>query len=391
MTGLPPVNLGDIARRFAPAFIAAKSPTAAQRRVLVAVASCRTAVLGGHVYECDACGTPRVAYNSCRNRHCPSCLTHKSREWVDARSAELLPVPYFHVVFTVPEQVAKIALANKKLVYDILFKTSSETLQTIAKSEKHLGAEIGFLSVLHTWDQRLRHHPHVHCIVPGGGLSMEGDRWISSRSDFFLPVRVLSRLFRGKFLARLRAAFDAGDLRFSGTTEAFRELLRDCRDKEWVVYAKAPFGGPEQVLKYLARYTHRVAISNSRILAVDGDHVVFRYRSDAKTNRHTTMRLSGVDFLRRFLQHVLPKGFVRIRSFGFLANAHKREKLGLCRALLGAASDGAEPTTAPTQTGDEDLTLDDPNVCPHCGGEMIDIGELRPLRVRPWLLSIDTS
>lgn len=370
MTRLPPVSVADVVRRFAVPFLRQRKTSPAQRRVLTDIAACRTAALGGHVEQCGRCGERRIAYNSCRNRHCPSCLNHKSREWMNARADELLPAAYFHVVFTVPEQIAALALGNKKVLYDILFAASAQTLQTIARDDKHLGAEIGFLSVLHTWDQKLRHHPHVHCVVPGGGLSPDGSRWIPSRDRFFLPVRVLSRLYRGKFLARLTKAFHDGKLRFAGSTahlrleHNFRRFVAECRSKEWVVYAKPPFGSPRQVLKYLARYTHRVAISNARINAIDGNDVLFRYRKSAATNEHAFMRLAGIEFLRRLVQHVLPKGYTRIRHFGFLANCHKKKKLALCRELL-AVQPPDESAAEHDDHHDDDRASHD--VCPACG------------------------
>lgn len=390
MTGRPPLTVADVIRQFAPALVATGRVTSAQERVLRDLAACRTAQLGGHVLRCGHCRERVVAYNSCRNRHCPSCLNHKSREWLEAREADLLPVEYFHVVFTVPEEIAGLALGNKKVVYDILFAAVAETLQTIGADPQHLGAQLGFLAVLHTWDQKLRHHPHVHCIVPSGGLSADGTRWVSCRPGFFLPVRVLSRLFRGKFLAKLREAYEADKLRFAGSTapfeseQGFRVFTASCRRHEWVVYAKPPFGSPLQVLKYLARYTHRVAISNARVIAIDGDHVVFRYRSDSKTNRYSTMRITGVEFLRRFVQHVLPKGYTRIRHFGFLANRYKRERLELCRSLLEPNRD--EP--GPDDTSSVNEQVDDgfeKRPCPSCGRQRLRvIRELRPTPQRSW-------
>ncbi len=382
MTTMPPVSIADVIRKFAPRYMATRGASPAQQHVLHALCACRTAALGGHVLECGDCGERKIAYNSCRNRHCPACLNHKSRAWLDGRCADLLPVRYFHVVFTIPEVIASLALGNKKVVYDILFAASAQTLQEVARDPRHLGADIGFLSVLHTWDQRLRHHPHVHCVVPGGGLSPDESRWVDTRGDFFLPVRVLSRVFRGKFLSKLIDAFESNALRFAGSTKiyetaiGFRELVRISRTTDWVVYAKAPFGSPEQVLKYLARYTHKVAISNARIHAIQADHVLFRYRANAATNTYGTMRLDGVEFIRRFLQHVLPKGYTRIRAFGLLANCHKKRKLERCRQLLGV--EPPPPETSADETTDDDAGTPD---CPNCGQQMLVIDELQPIDV----------
>ena len=363
-------TLGDVIRRFGAALHASygQTMTAAQKAVLSALGRCRTAALGGHLYRCDRCGAEHVAYNSCRSRHCPSCLGHKSAEWLEARAEELLPVPYFHVVFTVPAEISSLAWKNKKTVYEILFRAAAQTLLEIARDPRHLGARIGFLAILHTWTQTLLHHPHVHCVVPGGGLSPDSMRWISCRPSFFLPIKVLSRVFRGKFLALLDAAAQRGALCFSGPTAsladpcAWRAFVRQMRGKEWVVYAKPPFGSPEHVLKYLARYTHRVAISNRRIVSLTDEHVTFRYRDRAHGNEMRTMKLRGVEFLRRFLLHVLPKGFVRIRHFGLLANRVRDANLARCRSLLGASTATQLDFKSPTATRDEEPAL----LCPTC-------------------------
>jgi len=289
-----------------------------ERRVMSAIELCRTAALGGHVEGCRSCGTIRVAYNSCRNRHCPKCQGQACRDWLAARQDELLPVPYFHVVFTLPAEIAAITFQNKTAIYTILFKAAAETLRTIAADPRHLGAEIGLVAVLHSWGQNLHYHPHLHCIVPGGGLSPDGTRWIACRPGFFLPVRVLSRLFS----TQLRAAFDAGDLGFHNDLGhlaepvAFARMLAEARRREWVVYAKPPFGGPQQVLAYLGRYTHRVAIANSRLIGMDGDHVAFRWRDYRHRGKTKVMTLGAHEFIRRFLLHTLPSGFHRIRRYG---------------------------------------------------------------------------
>jgi hypothetical protein len=350
-----------------------------RRRALRDIAACRTEALGGHVEECDRCGHQRIAYNSCRNRHCPKCQATAAAQWMEAREAELLPVEYFHVVFTLPPALAPIALQNPREVYNILFRAAAETLQQIAADPKHLGAEIGFLAVLHTWGQNLQHHPHVHCVVPGGGLSLDGSHWVACRPGFFLPVRVLSRVFRGKFLALLGKVFDQGRLSFHGKLGVladvgeFQRRLTASAQTEWVVYAKPPFGGPERVLKYLARYTHRVAISNRRLVALEDGEVQFQWKDYAHGGGPKTMTLKAIEFIRRFLLHVLPSGFVRIRHYGFLANRVCREKLALCRALLGVEPTpepvAPEPAAEPPETVEGQAVA---NVCPSCGaGRMV--------------------
>ncbi len=336
------LEVADVVRTHRDRFVASRDGrlSGAERRVLDDIATCRTSARGGHVERCDQCGHQRISYNSCRNRHCPKCQETARAEWTAEREQEVLPVEYFHVVFTIPHELAGIALQNKKVVYDILFRTSAETLRSIAGDPTHLGAEIGVLSVLHTWGQTLEHHPHIHCLVPGGGLSQDGTRWIACRPGFFLPVRVLGKLFRGKFLHHLRAAFDRGELSFHGRLaelkdrEAFRSLLTTVYDKKWRVYAKPPFGRPELVLRYLARYTHRIAISNNRLITLEGDHVTFLWKDYRQHGRVREMTLSAVQFLRRFLLHLLPKGFVRVRTYGFLANRHRAAKLAQCRRAI---------------------------------------------------------
>ncbi|HJZ60160.1 MAG TPA: IS91 family transposase [Gemmataceae bacterium] len=365
---------------------AALSPE--QRRALRDLTACRTAALGGHVEECDRCGHRQIAYNSCRNRHCPKCQATAAAQWLEDRAAELLPVEYFHVVFTLPTALGPIALQNPRVAYGLLFRAVAETLEQIAADPKHLGAEIGFLAVLHTWGQTLQHHPHVHCVVPGGGLSPDGARWVGCPAGFFLPVRVLSRVFRGKFLGLLRAAFDRGRLSFHGALAAladpgaFRRRLADATRTEWVVYARPPFGGPERVLKYLARYTHRVAISNSRLTALEGDEVEFLWKDYAHKGKQKVMRLKAVEFIRRFLLHVLPAGFVRVRHYGFLANRVCQEKLARCRELLGVTpSPGPvrpEPAAEPEEPPEGQAEA---HLCPCCGqGRMVIVETLRATR-----------
>jgi Putative transposase/Transposase zinc-binding domain len=353
--------------------------TPEQRRALKDLASCRTAALGGHVLGCTECGHRQIAYNSCGNRHCPTCQATAAARWLEARAAELLPTPYVHVVFTLPNALDPIALANPRIVYDLLLRSAAETLLEVAADPQHLGAQIGVLAVLHTWGQNLQFHPHVHCVVPGGGLSLEGTRWIAAPQNFFLPVRVLSRVFRGKFLAGLRAAFAKGELRFAA--DQFQRVLSAAVRTDWVVYAKPPFGGPEAVLKYLARYTHRVAISNARLLDFEDGMVRFRYKDYAHGNRKRVMTLTALEFVRRLLLHVLPTGFVRIRHYGILSNRHRHQKLELCRRLLGSSKAAElESPEEPKETHESPSSVTPTRVCPVCGvGRMIVIEEFPPL------------
>jgi hypothetical protein len=373
------LEVADVFRRYGDAYRQAHAGHLGrvERRAMSAIELCRTAALGGHIEACAECGLVRCAYNSCRNRHCPKCQGAARAEWLAARQAELLPAPYFHVVFTVPAPVAEIAFQNKQAVYAILFRTAAETVRTIAADPKHLGAEIGLVAVLHTWGQTLHHHPHVHCVVPGGGPSLDGTRWIACRPGFFLPVRVLSRLFRRLFLAELDAAFAAGELGFFGELArladpaAFARRLHELRQIEWVVYAKPPFGGPEQVLAYLGRYTHRVAISNARLVGMSDGQVAFRWKDYRHDGRAKVMTLEADEFIRRFLLHTLPDGFHRIRHYGFLANSHRAAKLALCRKLLDAPA-----TSAPADAAEDKVPVRDPAACPCCGGVMMLTGVL---------------
>jgi hypothetical protein len=387
-------ELADVIRAFGPAFEQRYGHTTSwtQRRALRDLVRCRTAALGGHVEACDACGQVRIAYNSCRNRNCPKCQAAARAEWLERQAADLLPVEYFHLVFTLPNTVGPVALQNPALVYGALFRAAADSLLALAADPKHLGAEVGFLAVLHTWGQTLTLHPHVHCVVPGGGLSPDGQRWVSCRPGFLVPVRPLSRLFRGKFLAMLGQFHRHKDLILAGTQAdlvdplRFARWLDELRGSEWVVYAKPPFGGPEQVLKYLARYTHRVAISNHRLAGLDDRTVTFQWKDYADGNTPKWMTLDGVEFLRRFLQHVLPGGFVRIRHFGLLANRHRDAKLSRCRSLLNEATagciadppPGGEPTEGPGTEGGVGAPADaapEPRArCPVCGeGRMVVI------------------
>jgi hypothetical protein len=352
----------------------------AQLKVMSAIESCRTAALGGHVARCEDCAHTTIAYNSCRNRHCPKCQGAAAREWMEERQAELLPVPYFHIVFTLPAVIGDIAYQNKKAIYDLLFKASAETMLTIAADPKHLGARIAITAVLHTWGSAMTHHPHVHMIVPGGGLSADGKRWIAAKPNFFLPVLVLSRLFRRLMLEKLAAVHKAGKLTFFGEhahladAKAFTAFLAPLKRTRWFVYSKRPFAGPEAVLAYLARYTHRVAISNSRLIAADAESVTFKvkdYRIEGP-GRYTTMTLGTHELIRRFLLHVLPKGFHRIRHYGLLASGTRDESMALARELLEV------PASTATDPDDEAAADDRPQSvlatpCPCCGGRMIVI------------------
>ncbi len=377
----PTLEVADIFRAFGPAWRRANAGHVSldQLKVMSAIERCRTAALGGHLAACEKCGHTHIAYNSCRNRHCPKCQGAAAREWLAAREAELLPVPYYHVVFTVPAPIADIAYHNKAVIYDILFKAASETLLTIAADRKHLGGRIGMTAVLHTWGSALTHHPHVHMIVPGGGISPDGGSWVSCRPGFFLPVRVLSRLFRRLFLEKLAAAHEAGRLRFFGDLarladrETFAHYLHPLRKIEWVVYAKPPFGGPEAVLTYLSRYTHRVAIANSRLVALDDRGVTFRwkdYRAKGR-DRQKLMTLATDEFIRRFLIHVLPQGFHRIRHYGIFANGGRVRNIARARELLDVPAPVREPDDTQTAEPGEPAALLQP--CPCCGGRMIII------------------
>jgi len=375
----PALEVADIFRGHGAAWRKANAGhvSLGQLKVMSAIESCRTAALGGHVARCEKCSHTQIAYNSCRNRHCPKCQGAAAQEWLAAREAELLPVPYYHVVFTLPAAIADIAYQNKAVIYDILFKTSAEALITIAADPKHLGARVGVLSVLHTWGSALTHHPHVHMIVPGGGISLDGTHWVACRPGFFLPVRVLSRLFRRLFLDKLTAAHQAGQLKFFGNhapltdRKVFAAYLAPLRNVEWVVYAKRPFGGPEAVLAYLARYTHRVAISNSRLIALDDNGVTFKwkdYRIEGP-DRYKVMTLATHEFIRRFLSHVLPSGFHRIRHYGLFANTARADNIARARELLAVPK--PHSNAANSDTVEEPPTLAHP--CPCCGGRMIII------------------
>ena len=371
----PLVEVADVARQYEADYLARYGAvtSTAQRRVLQAVAQCRTAVLGGHKAQCDHCGHEEISYNSCRNRHCPKCQGHAQAAWLAARERELLEVPYCHVVFTLPAQLSPLTLQNARVVYALLFQAVAETLQTIARDPTHLGAEIGFLGVLHTWGQTLHHHPHIHCLVPAGGMALDGTAWVPCPKRFFLPVRVLSRFFRRTFLTALRQAATHERLSMQGQCQrwasprAWHQFLSTVQQTEWVVYAKPPMAGPQAVLRYLARYTHRVAITNRRLLACANGQVTFRWKDYQRGNRQRTMTLDAVEFLRRFLLHVLPRGFKRVRHYGFFANGVRTVKLPLCRRVLGQAPlrpADVSPPIASTTSASRPLLPSD--VCPAC-------------------------
>ena len=368
-------------------------PCAAQQKVMRHVVECRTAALGGHTEQCDGCGQTRVCYNSCRDRHCPKCQSTARAEWLEARLNRLLPVPYFHVVFTLPQEINALALAHPKMIFDLLFHTAAATLLQIAADPKHLGAHIGFTAVLHTWGQNLLFHPHLHCVVTGGGLSPDGQRWVTTRKQFFLPVKVLSRLFRGKFLGALQTAYLAGQLHFAGSTAelqypaCWRRWLAALYRKPWVVYAKPPFAGPEQIFRYLGRYTHRVAISNHRLVAFHRGRVSFIVKDYTAAGKSKLLTLDAVEFIRRFLLHVLPKGYTRIRHFGLCAGRNLSTKLGAARRLLPATTfrphtvSSTDPAQRPWWQRFLDRTGIDLLACPRCAsGRFVRQRDIPPLR-----------
>ena len=393
----PALELADIVRRHGDAYRQTHSLSLEQLRPLRAIEVCRRAELGGHVEQCGQCNFTRIAYNSCRNRHCPKCQRLDRARWLQQRQAELLPVEYFHVVFTLPEALNGIALQNKTTVYGILFRAAAETLLTIAGDPQHLGAQIGFFAILHTWGQNLLHHPHLHCVVPGGGLSPDGD-WVPCRPGFFLPVRVLSSLFRKLFLQMLEKAFRQDQLQFHGDwaylhqPDAFLRYIRPLAKIDWVVYAKPPFGGPHQVLEYLGRYTHRVAISNDRLAAQDDTSVSFRWKDYRHGNRQKVMKLPAEEFLRRFLLHTLPPGLQRIRHYGLFSNRRRRQTLEQCRTLLATPASALLPRPAQDYRDlYQSLTAVSLRQCPHCGSGQMEIIEVFPPRPFRRVEGVDSS
>ena len=397
-------EVADVIREHGETFVQRYRPSREQRRVLSELVQCRTAVLGGHAKKCDQCGHIVCVYNSCRNRHCPKCQGAARTEWLAARQRELLDVDYFHVVFTLPHELVPLALQNRRVVYGMLFRAASETLLTLTREPNYLGATIGCLALLHTWGQNLLAHPHLHCVIPGGGLSADREQWVSCRDGFFLPVRVMSRMFRGKFVAELVRAFEHDELQFHGRLDelnhpkAWEGWLEPLRNKDWLIYAKPPFGGPEQVLKYLARYTHRVAIANQRIRAIERGRVTFTWKDYASGNRHRTMTLDSGEFLRRFLLHVLPARFTRIRYYGFLANRNRTDNVLKARSLIArkhgdqdavpASDDEPTPKTTTLNENDNEPELD---ICPECklGRLVVFLRVGYPPNREPW--SFDSS
>lgn len=393
----PTLEVADIIRAAGNSFIERNRDHLAwpQIKVLRAIRDCRTAALGGHLDRCSRCGHQAISYNSCRNRHCPKCQTNARAQWTAKQAEDLLPVPYFHVVFTLPHDLSALILQNKKLLYDVLFHASSETLLEVAADPKHLGAHIGFLSVLHTWGQNLQHHPHVHCVVPAGGLAPDQSQWVHSRPGFFLPVRVLSAVFRGKFVDALERLFRKHKLGFHGSiaglgdSKLFRRFVRSLYRQDWVVYAKRPFGGPAHVLQYLARYTHRVAISNHRLIGLEDGRVSFRWKDYAHGNKKRKMTLTAHEFLRRFLLHVLPRGFVRIRHFGFLSTRTRAGLIPLCRQMLVKSPRPRSPTFTETAVPVQAWR------CPECAGPMAVVEKLTSQQIlsrsADWKRFVDTS
>jgi len=395
----PPLEVADLIRTAGQKFIERSRHwlTGQHRKVLAAIQRCRTAALGGHLDECSRCGHRVISYHSCRDRHCPKCQANARHRWIEARRREILPTPYAHLVFTLPHRLAPLALQNKRLFYGLLLRASAQALLEVARNPQYLGAEIGFFSVLHSWNQRLEHHPHVHCVVPAGGLSPDHTRWIASHPRFFLPRHVLARAFRRKFVDALQQAFAQGQLGFYGelkllaSPKAFSAFLRPLFRREWVVYCKPPFGGPEYVLHYLGAYTHRVAISNHRLVSLTGDQVTFRWRDSAHANQPRLMTLSVEEFLRRFLLHILPPGFVRIRHFGFLAHRRRARLLPLCFRLLQSVPGSAQAQPSLSEDSQVPSTPTSPCACPQCGGPMIILLRLTAaqlvLRSPPLLLA----
>jgi hypothetical protein len=392
----PTLEVADIIRLAGDSFIERNEAHLAwpQLKVLRAIRNCRTAALGGHLDRCSRCGHQAISYNSCRNRHCPKCQTNAREQWLVKRTEDLLEVPYFHVVFTLPHDLSALVLQNKKALYDLLFRASAETLIEVSADPKHLGAQIGFLSVLHTWGQNLQHHPHVHCVIPSGGLAPDRSHWVHPPAGFFLPVRVLSKVFRGKFVAGLKRLFRKHGLSFHGSlrsladSKSFHRFLRQLFRRDWVVYAKRPFGGPGHVLQYLARYTHRVAISNHRLIGFKDGKVTFRWKDYTRGNKKRMMTVSADEFLRRFLLHVLPRGFVRIRHFGFLTNRKRAPLVSLCRRLLNETPRERSPDSEHTRPAIEWR-------CPQCAAPMIVVERLTAQQIRlrsaEWDAFVDTS
>jgi len=388
----PAYEVADVFRRYGSAFQAQYGKLLQPLHLLIlkALSACRTAQLGGHVLQCDHCGHQKPAYNSCHNRHCPKCQAHLRGQWFEDRERDLLPVEYFHVVFTLPDQLGPLTLQNKQVIYNLLFQATSETLLEAAAGWKDLKAKIGFFAILHSWGQKLDFHPHLHCVVPGGGISLDDSCWVSCPRGFFMPVKLLGRLFRGKFLAYLKQAHRQGELTCQGrlrslvSPSAFNRWLSPIYQKDWVVYAKPPWNGPENALKYLARYTHRVAIANSRIQSIEHDQVTFTYKDYRKPQRRRTLTLAATEFIRRFMMHVLPHGFVRIRYYGFLANKHRKEQLHKIRQLLDAPQPPKRENETDDQPPDFAETIQE-HRCPRCKQGMMAPTDIIP---RPTLAEV---
>lgn len=383
------VEVADVFRQYGLSYRQSHKMPLNHLRAMRAIEICRTRELGGHVDECDTCGSIRISYNSCRNRHCPKCQFTRKEKWLEARKQDLLPIQYFHIVFTIPDELNPLALRNQRVIYNILLKSVSETLIQLGKDSKHLGANIGFISILHTWGQNLMDHPHIHCIVTGGGLSFDGKRWLSCKKGFFLSVRVMSRLFRGKFLYHLQRSYQSEELLFSGDIVnmkdpvQFKAFLKALYQRQWVVYCKPPFKGPDMVLQYLARYTHRIAISNHRIIAIEDDRVSFRWRDYSDGNKSKIMTLYAFEFIRRFLLHVLPDRFVKIRYYGLLCSRNRKANLILCRELLGGCINKTKDKDTPETWQELLLRISgiDLMKCPFCEkGRMHTTEILKPLR-----------
>ncbi|HSB32287.1 MAG TPA: IS91 family transposase [Candidatus Sulfobium mesophilum] len=383
------VEVADIFRQYGPEYRQSHQLPRNQRRVMGAIVDCRTSALGGHKDKCDNCGHTEISYNSCRNRHCPKCQFLKKEKWIEARAEDLLPIQYFHVVFTIPAELKPLVLSNKKVMYDILFRSVSETLIRLADDPKHLGAHIGFMAILHTWGQNLMDHPHVHCVVTGGGLSPEGSSWISSRKKFFIPVNVMSELFKEKFRAYLKRSYELGELVFPGVIDylkerhAFERLRRQLYHKKWVVYCKPPFNGVEGVFEYLSRYTHRIAISNNRILKIENGEVSFLWRDYSDGDKVKIMTLYALEFIRRFLLHILPGGFVKVRYYGLIANRNRKNNIALCRDLLGTSQIETKDKNIPETWQEHLLRVSGVDVtkCPVCKkGRMVTVEVLYPSR-----------
>lgn len=383
------VEVADIFRQYGPEYRQSHQLPRNQRRVMGAIVDCRTSALGGHKDKCDNCGHTEISYNSCRNRHCPKCQFLKKEKWIEARAEDLLPIQYFHVVFTIPAELKPLVLSNKKVMYDILFRSVSETLIRLADDPKHLGAHIGFMAILHTWGQNLMDHPHVHSVVTGGGLSPEGSSWISSKKKFFIPVNVMSELFKEKFRAYLKRSYELGELVFPGVIDylkerhAFERLRRQLYHKKWVVYCKPPFNGVEGVFEYLSRYTHRIAISNNRILKIENGEVSFLWRDYSDGDKVKIMTLYALEFIRRFLLHILPGGFVKVRYYGLIANRNRKNNIALCRDLLGTSQIETKDKNIPETWQEHLLRVSGVDVtkCPVCKkGRMVTVEVLYPSR-----------